>query len=822
MTVSERCEACRVRLALAKRLATDVLPSSQRQLWRSNDPVCPASNHWLSIWLHSRLQESFSGLFEKYNGDDSDNDSDSDDDEYDDSDDPHYGGNDCELPTNKYEMSYTVEQFSDIRELDPEWDDADIEEVMVLSPKQRHSKLPTISEEYNTLSLAAHLDCSESLPQTITSTEFEILPTSGGPIHCRKRSTNKLYVVKALNPGMHEKAVMDAIRGLCAPFVERLHWILPGFTDDEVGSVYVVLDSSYSDSLDAVVKSKSLSPADVLFYACEVADAISSLKAASIIHRDLAPSNIFVDDAGHIVLSNFRNATMFSTATMCCMPPPNAAIAYQAPEIVLGWAHDFASAFFRCSANAKFHELQNPLKDSIPDRSQILDVNLSDALPPQPKDLIKKCLERNPALRLPIEGIKDHHYFATVYSSNFSRSDWLNVREKNILQTASKAIPSQPRLQRVDVVNDITKPPIRSFRSMDDIRAQMHAKRFSLNVPSNSARMWHHRPSHSTGTSSLPLADPMAIDPLPTFPSRLSLQIQTPDMLPTIFRPTPLDGRLVKEQEPAQPSPVDSSPTVCEVSPRERMAQFWERLDEEEEQQHIVPSASSFELRDALMLALPCPPLPQPRPRRKLRECTSSAALRRSHSNHRFSVFSATDVTTNKLRKLRRPLSTPFLSKPILDLPSGVEQIGKGIGFTYKMPAASQSKASICTASASSAAGRLLRNGLGLGKRILRRVKSSPRFSSPLGLAQRRACEPPARIQTGLAQTPSMHSPVSDGPLTPDSIAFPPLPEIVDDPFAKDEVEAVRFGEAYTTLRLVPISPALSPIMDNIVLDRNM
>jgi hypothetical protein len=48
---------------------------------------------------------------------------------------------------------------------------------------------------------------------------------------------------------------------------------------------------------------------------------------------------------------------------------------------------------------------------------------------------------------------------------------------------------------------------------------------------------------------------------------------------------------------------------------------------------------------------------------------------------------------------------------------------------------------------------------------------------------------------------------VSDGPLTPDSLTFPPIPEIASDPFAKDEPEAaeeVRAGAS--TLRLVPHS----------------
>ncbi|KAJ7807849.1 hypothetical protein B0H14DRAFT_1529069 [Mycena olivaceomarginata] len=171
-----------------------------------------------------------------------------------------------------------------------------------------------------------------------------------------------------------------------------------------------------------------------------------------------------------------------------------------------------------------------------------------------------------------------------------------------------------------------------------------------------------------------------------------------------------------------QPSSAISSPTVCEMSPRERMAQFWERLDAESPQES-TSSVPSLELRDALKLALPCPPLPPSRHR--LRKRASTSAVRAPEQQQRFSIFSSTQSNaTSKLRKLRRPLSTPGLGsrrpEPILNLPRGVEQIGKGIGFTYRMPVASHSKASICTGTPRSVASKLFRSGLGL-KGVLRK-----------------------------------------------------------------------------------------------------
>ncbi|KAJ7496770.1 kinase-like domain-containing protein [Mycena latifolia] len=829
MSLGERCDAC----------------GSTTALSTSSHTVPRIEIETLDLVPFS---ESFSGLFEDNN----------DGDEYDSEDDQSNEedsvDNEDERQTNKNEMSYNVEQFSDMKYIDPEWDDDDVEEVMVLSPKQqRYSKLPTISEERDAFSIASNeAHCSQTFPQadpTVTLADFDIIPSSGFPMLCRRRSTNKVYVIKALEPCLgsephFEGVVMEAIRALRAPFLERLYWSFPGIADGEEGRIYLVLESHSGGSLIALMDSRPITPTDVLFYVCEVVEALSSLHVANIIHRDLTPSNISLDHTGHVVLSNFSNAILLSASTQYSMPP-SAAMEYQAPEILLGWAHDFAVDCW--SFGVLLHFLlagTNPVvKDDDAVRNQILTGNaaLSEVLPLAAKDLIIRCLERNAVLRLSIGSIKEHDYFATV--------DWYRVRQKNIppparspsppklrptsqdfplppttrlsqnldtsldvsftFHTASKAVPSQPRLERVYGRERVTDKPFRSYSSMDDLRGRW--QRLSLNVPSRSAgtSLSHARRSsmQDAGTSSSCLADITPADPFQPFSPRLSLLIQTPDSLPKIFRPTVLDDRLV-EEEPSHPSPAISSPTVCELSPRERMAQFWETLDAEEGSDS-GSSVPSLELRDALKLALPCPPLPISRPRR-LRKRASTVAFPPSQSDHRFSIVSATHATTTKLRKLRRPLSTPLMAKrsePILNLPPGVEQIGRGIGFTYKIPVASHSKASICVTTTPSAAGRLLRDGLGFGKGLLRRAKSQPKFA-PAGVAGRRAHGPPARIQTSPGfVAPGLNSPVSDGPLTPDSLTFPPLPEIVGDPFAKDEVgDEVRSGVPDATLRLVPAS----------------
>ncbi|KAF7296067.1 AGC/AKT protein kinase [Mycena kentingensis (nom. inval.)] len=760
------------------------------------------------------------------------------------------------------EISYYVEQYSDVNELDPDWDDDDVAEVMVLSPKQRTIALPTISEEYDARSIASDEAHCSAPKGVVTLADFEMIPTSEYPMLCRERSTNKLYAIKALNRGLHlEKNIMETIRELDMPFLERLQWTLPGSEDEKEGRIYLILDSSYSETIASVITERMLPVADVHFYACELVAALACLHDASIVHRDITPFNVFLDDTGHILLANFCNATILCDGRQTSSPE-SAAIEYQAPEVFLGWTHGAASDCW--SFGLLLHYLltgKNPLvigSDPAGFSSQILSAepDLSAVVCPQAKDLIEKCLEKNPALRPTIGAIRDHVYFSTV--------DWKNVRGKFLappirnrspspkrplssdfplpptrfsqcldgsldlpftVQTASKARTTVPRLERVEVRDTIggiavgpRRPSFRSSCSMDDLRSRSQVKRWSLNIPpSNSARIPHHRPSrstHDTGTSSLLRSNSVS----GSFPSRLSLQVQSPELLPAIFRPTPLDDRLVTEEASlTSASPAISSPTVCEPSPRQRMAQFWETLDAEEQQQQPPAAGASLELRDAMRLVLPYPPLP--RGGRKVKKRASLGFL---SSDRRNSVISGSPPPPgNKLRKLRRPLSTPLLHKrssEVLNLPTGVEQIGKGIGFTYKIQAANHSKASICT---SSAAGRLLRSSVGFGKNLLRKVKSTPKLKpSPSGVGARRARGSPARIQTGVARVVSAALPspaTSDGPLTPESAAFAPLPEMVGDPFAKDEPRTSSVGHG---IRLVPVESKLgnSPTMSSLLM----
>ncbi|TFK38689.1 hypothetical protein BDQ12DRAFT_97406 [Crucibulum laeve] len=113
-----------------------------------------------------------------------------------------------------------------------------------------------------------------------------------------------------------------------------------------------------------------------------------------------------------------------------------------------------------------------------------------------------------------------------------------------------------------------------------------------------------------------------------------------------------------------------------EVNSKERLARFWEMLDEEDDWATALPEIHQ--------------PVPRPRKLQKHRSDALRIPQRQRLSVHNSSCDAEKKIQSTPSMRVLRPLGE-------YNLPEGVEQIGHGIGYTYEYhpPAATRSKASL-------------------------------------------------------------------------------------------------------------------------------
>ncbi|KAI4874464.1 hypothetical protein NFI96_023378 [Prochilodus magdalenae] len=151
----------------------------------------------------------------------------------------------------------------------------------------------------------------------------------------QKRDTKKMYAMKYMNK--HKCIERDEVRnvfrelqimqGLEHPFLVNLWY---SFQDEE--DMFMVVDLLLGGDLRYHLhQNVHFKEETVKVYICELALALDYLQSCQIIHRDIKPDNILLDEHGHVHITDFNVATVLKDsekATSMAGTKP-----YMAPEM---------------------------------------------------------------------------------------------------------------------------------------------------------------------------------------------------------------------------------------------------------------------------------------------------------------------------------------------------------------------------------------------------------------------------------------------------------------------------------------------------------
>ncbi|KAI3654749.1 hypothetical protein MP228_000129 [Amoeboaphelidium protococcarum] len=170
---------------------------------------------------------------------------------------------------------------------------------------------------------------------------FELLRSVGkgafGKVRIvQKKNDKKIYALKyinkmkcikmkAVNNVIQERRLLEDIE---YPFVVNLRY---AFQDDE--NLFMVLDLMLGGDLRFHLdRAGSMKEEVVRFFVAEVGLGINHLHSKRIVHRDIKPDNVLLDELGHCHLTDFNIAVRYNENTM--LKSVAGSMAYMAPEVV--------------------------------------------------------------------------------------------------------------------------------------------------------------------------------------------------------------------------------------------------------------------------------------------------------------------------------------------------------------------------------------------------------------------------------------------------------------------------------------------------------
>ena len=206
-----------------------------------------------------------------------------------------------------------------------------------------------------------------------------------------------------------------AIAAVAHPNIVSIYEVL-----EHEGSPWLAFALVPGESLRQVLKRRGALPVqEVLRYGQELAEALHAAHSHRVLHRDIKPDNVIVNDSGHALLTDFGLACFFappgdpsSAATLSDpLTEPSAAVgtpAYMSPEQALGREIDARSDIFSlglvmyemCTGVAAFHAPSRPaILDAVLHRQPEPIARFNYRVPADLEQIIRKAINKDSSER---------------------------------------------------------------------------------------------------------------------------------------------------------------------------------------------------------------------------------------------------------------------------------------------------------------------------------------------------------------------------------------------------------------------------------------
>ncbi|XP_015919815.1 serine/threonine-protein kinase 32C [Parasteatoda tepidariorum] len=182
----------------------------------------------------------------------------------------------------------------------------------------------------------------ESGAKPVTLDDFQILRAIGkgsfGKVCIvQKKDTMKMYAMKYMNKSCCiEKDAFKNVLKEIEILIELEHPFLVNlwFTFQDEEDMFMVTDLLLGGDLRYHLQqsSSNFDQDRVTLYICEIALVLDYLRSKRILHRDIKPDNILIDDTGHVHITDFNIATNLKEGE--AVTSVSGTKPYMAPEVV--------------------------------------------------------------------------------------------------------------------------------------------------------------------------------------------------------------------------------------------------------------------------------------------------------------------------------------------------------------------------------------------------------------------------------------------------------------------------------------------------------